>query len=161
MDNINSQKSKDRQLIAVGWFTHEQLTQGCMQFSDILDAGMKLKRNVLAVRVFGGHVVGVGGPRRIIARYPAKTTYSEMLPLETYFDLDGLTRKLARHQVRLINEQGALKTCYKKWTLLLMSNSINSWMLEASLCKSKALQDRYFNTMLNLSKTSCQLPFPI
>ena len=152
VDNINSQKSKNRQLIAVGWFTHEQLTQGCMQFSDILDAGMKLKRNIVAVRVFGNHVVGIGGPQRIIARYPAETKNSEMIPLETYFDLDGLRKKLAKHKVRLISEQGALKTCYKKWTLLLISNSINSWMLEASLCKSKALQDRYFNTMLNLSQ---------
>ena len=159
VDNINSQKSKNRQLVAVGWFTHEQLTQGCMQFSDILEACMQLKRNVVATRVFGGHVVGVGGPRRIIARYPAKAKDSEMLPLETYFDLDGLRRKLAKHKVRLINEQGALKTCYKKWTLLLISNSINSWMLEASLCKSKALQDRYFNTMLNLSKRAANYHF--
>ena len=130
-----------------------------MQFSDILDAGMELKRNIVATQIFGGHIVGVGGPQRITARYPAKTEKSEMIPLETYFDLDGLRKKLTKHKVRLINEQGVLKTCYKKWTLLLISNSINSRMLEASLCKSKALQDRYFNTMLNLSERAANHQF--
>ena len=144
-------RSPTKQLIAVGWFTYEQLTQGCLQFSDVLDAGMKLRRDIVAPHIFSGHIVGIGGPGRITSRY-AETRGAKTIPLDTYFDLGDLKQKLATHHIQLLNEELALKTCYNQWTLLLVSNSINSWMPQTDICNSKSLLERYFHTMTTLSR---------
>ena len=142
-----------RQVIAVGWFTYEQLTQGCMQFSDVLDAGIKLRRDIVVPRLFSGRMAGVGGSWRIANRlYPAETKGATTIPLETYFDLGPLKRRLEKHQVQLLDEKEALLTCYNKWTLLLISNSLHRWMPDAEICNSKSLLDRYIDTMANLSR---------
>eukprot|EP00117_Sycon_ciliatum_P004397 scpid57098/ scgid8791/ len=113
-----------RPLVAVGSFTMEQLTMGCLQFFDFVRTAVTWQRDVVLPRIQGNYFIGLSGSD-YVQRYKTNTSSSRAVPksLDDYFDTTLLRQFVRRAQHELVTEAEAGRVCQGQWTVLVLMQS--------------------------------------
>ena len=110
-------------VFAVGSYTSEQITLGCLQLSEAISMAAAWHRHLVLPRVMQGHLVGMAGHQEL--QLFNVTAQTPQLALKSYFNLTYVRRTMQKESVGFIGEHVARKRCEKKWTLVYVAHNWN------------------------------------
>eukprot|EP00117_Sycon_ciliatum_P016976 scpid77578/ scgid16178/ len=129
-DVTEQAENQSSRILAVGWFSHEQLTRSTMQLADFLAIAVAARRDAVQPVALGNHLVSMAASGNV----PAKSR-RELKPrvLSSYFDLKNIKREmLLQGGSRFISESEARSQCAGNWSLLYL---VSDWQYMQPLCK--------------------------
>eukprot|EP00117_Sycon_ciliatum_P023740 scpid81134/ scgid20104/ len=140
---VQPQKQPGR-ILAVGWFTDEQLTQSTIGLADFLSLAVVARRDAVLPSVVGNHLMSVQVSRNVPPRF--RRGLKPRL-LSEYFDLDNITRTmLTKGGSHLINAFQARKRCAGKWSILYV---VSNWQYLNPVCEAQPDLLRIERAMMN------------
>eukprot|EP00117_Sycon_ciliatum_P025285 scpid66939/ scgid21019/ len=134
---VDRQATAAERILAVGYYSSEQLTRSMLQLADLLKLSMGLNRHMVLPDVYGGYFVSLGGGSHIVSHYRRKVNTEVIpMPLSAYFDLTDIRRLLkAGSNAYLVSDSHATTVCRGRWTILyLVTDNIN----QPSVCRSES-----------------------
>ena len=117
---VKAQKQSSR-ILAVGWFTNEQLTRSTMQLADFLSLAVVAKRDAVLPLAIGNHLLSMQESRNVPHQF-RRGLKPEIL--SEYFDLENIKQTmLTEGGSHLISARQARSQCAGNWSIVyLVSN---------------------------------------
>eukprot|EP00117_Sycon_ciliatum_P009668 scpid55720/ scgid11865/ len=149
---------QNRRLLAVGYFSREQLVAGCRQFASLVHTGAAWERDIVKPTMLDSQFVGLAGARERRA-INHMHNYSSPRQLEDYFNLQNMKSHLQDEKSKLVPQTAAERMCKGKWNLLyLMPKARHEYLLVCPKSTEQAQKSRTFLRKLHTTLPNSVVP---